>query len=296
MLAATLVLPMGVINDAFATTLRFKPNIDQHASHLSDLLIIQNDIEHWANLPLDSHPKPGETITKDKLLDWMTLHIGHFNASWEGKTRIQVNSTYQSPHEDLIEKARGALTQRLRKKYTRIELQPISQRHDSEFALSEFKPQIHLTYPIARRVCVWLVHEKKKIPIWFKVKAFAPVLVAKETIHANTPVYARAFRLSERDIAGLRDIPAQSLPKQFWLDSLIARHEILLSNQIKSQPMITQGQHLKIFVHNPNITVAMDTIALSAGHIGDTITVKNPLNQNTFVVRITGAQQAEIVS
>ena len=52
--------------------LRFQPEVTEKASQLGDILIIKNAAprqQQWFSIPLDSHPAPGEIITKEKLLD-----------------------------------------------------------------------------------------------------------------------------------------------------------------------------------------------------------------------------------
>ncbi len=275
--------------------LRFKSEINDKASRLGDLLIITQDKHHWSDLSLDSHPTPGVFITKATILDWMTQRLGHFNASWLGKSEIMVKQSTQSSRVLLLEKAQTALVEKLKTQYLHVEVTPLSQIKDSAYALDEFKTDVKLTFPTSKRVCVWLTPgNNARLAVWFTVKAFAQVLVAKRDMRYDTLIKNDYFSLKERDIAGLNAVPARVLPQSVWLKTSIARNRILLTSQLKEPPLVIHGQHLNVITHNHGITITMDAIALADGYAGEIITVKNPLNQKTFVAKISGIQQAEM--
>lgn len=277
------------------TILRFKSEINDKASRLGDILMIKNDKHHWSTLSLDSHPTPGDTLTKATLLSWMTSRLGHFNATWLGKTRIIVNQEPQSSETLLIEKARSVLIKKLATHYLRVNVTPLSHPKAGVYALNAIEASVNIKYPTAKRVCVWLTHDDgRRIAIWFRVKAYANVLVANRDLHYDTLIQADAFSMKERDIAGLNAPPVKALPQPVWLKTSITRNMILLTNQLKSPPLVVHGQHLNVTAHNHGITVAMDAIALADGYSGETITVKNPINQKTFTARVSGFQQAEM--
>lgn len=281
------------------TILRFQPNITPQATRLGDLLIIQKDTHLWSHLLLDSHPNAGEIITHDKIMAWMTTRLGPFNASWAGKKHMVVKQSTHTSSNALLEKAKSSLLQDLLPHYTHVEITPLSHLKDSEYALDDFKFDHKMAYPTPKRVCVWLVHKNQQIPrraLWFKVKAFAPVWVAARDVRSNTLLTPDAFLKKERNIAGIKATPAQSIPEQHWLKSPLARHAILLDTQLKAAPLVMHGQRINVFAHHHSVTVAIDAIALSDGYLGDTITVKNPTNQKTFAATIQGSQHAEIAS
>ncbi|HBI21208.1 MAG TPA: flagella basal body P-ring formation protein FlgA [Legionella sp.] len=281
------------------TVLRFQPNITPKATLLGDLLVIQKDVHHWSQLPLDSHPNPGETITHDKIMAWMTTRLGPLKTTWVGKTHIVVTQSVQTTGSELITKAKAALIHQLAPQYTRVEVTALTHLKDSEYALDDFKTEVTQAFPTSKRVCVWLVHKNHQAPrlaVWFNVRAHAPVWVATHDVRSNTLLTQDMFQEKEQNIAGLNAPPAQSIPEHHWLKSSLARHAVLLENQLKAAPLITHGQRLKVFAHHHSITVVMEAIALSDGYLGDTITVKNPLNQKTFAATIQGFQHAEIAS
>lgn len=277
-----------------AVTLRFQPHIDSRAKRLGEVIHIQNDNEHWSKLSLQSHPRPGEWITKEQMIDWMKQHIGHFEWKWQGKTKARVQQSIKSTGQALLNKAKTALKNQLASQYSRIEVNSLSQPTDSEFALDSFKVELKTSFPSAKRICVWLVHDKKRVAVWFDVRVYERVLVANKDLSYSTPIQSSVFSWEERNIAGLKGQPAKALPQGVQLKSSIQQGTVLLTSQIKEMPLVLKGQGLKVSLHNNSIRVVMDAIALSDGAFGQTITVKNPLNQESFVAKVTGTQQAEV--
>lgn len=294
-LAMTFVLLTTAVGHA-DTTLRFQSVIRDNAKTLGDLVLIENDKDHWSRLPLQSHPDPGDVITKTRILDWMTQRLGPIKISWHGKTNIKVERSIQTTGQALINKAKATLMAQLKPRYTHVKLEAISHIHDSEYAIDDFKTTSTLHYPTAKRVCIWLIHKQQprtRIAVWFKVGAYANVWVANHDLNKNTFLTNEAFTLQARDIAGLIGEPAQSIPKPVMLTTSMTRNSILMDNAFKAPPLVTQGQLVKVTLHHHRITLVIDAIALGEGTLGQTITVKNPLTQKTFAVRISGFQQAE---
>ncbi len=276
--------------------LRFQSKIESKANTLGDVLYIENDTAHWSKLPLQSNPTPGQWITQDAIISWMNQKIGHFEWKWQGATKTQVKQSIQSSSQDLLLKAKTELIKKLGSKYSRVEVTALSKPKDSEFALDTFKARFKTSYPSPKRVCVWLTHDKKQIPIWFKVHAFEPTLTAKKNLSPHTLIRENDFYVKERNIAGLKSQPIKKLAKNSWLKTSIEQGKILLAEQVTEAPLVVNGQSVKVTTHQNNITIIMEGIALEDGFRGTTIKIKNPINQQSFDAQITGPQQAEVRS
>ncbi len=273
------------------TLLRFQPHITANATELGDLLIIENN-KKWCHLPLDSHPIPGEILTKTKILSWMTERIGPVNAIWQGKTQSRVQEITQSTRTQLVEKAHAALLKKLKPHYLQVEATPISHLKHSSFALNEFKVKVSASFPIRKRTCVWLYNEHVRIPVWFNVRAYQHVLVANRPIRYNVPIKPDFFSLKKRNIAGLNAKPALNIPKHVWLKSSLNQNAILLEHLFKTPWLVTQDQHIKVTSIYHGISITIDAIALKNGNLGEIIPVKNPLSQKNFSAKIIGVKHA----
>jgi flagella basal body P-ring formation protein FlgA len=275
--------------------LRFQPHIDSKARHLGDVLIIENDAAHWANLPLKSHPNAGELITKKRIVTWMSQTLGQVSYQWQGKSEIYVDKLTQSSGKALQDKAQAELVKQLGSKYTRIAITALSTTKSSEYPLDSFKVKTALSFPVAKRVCVWLTNDKQRIAVWFRVRAYAEAWVARHNIGYNTVLDPKAFSLKERNIAGLNGRPAQSLPENTWINASLEQNKILLASQLKQPPLVKQGEAIKVSLHHNSINLVMDAIAMADGYLGQTIKAKNPINQKTFAVKVSGAEHAEVM-
>jgi len=210
-------------------------------------------------------------------------------------TGVQAESIHASAAA-LTEKARIALSEELKTQYQRLELKAVHQARDSDAELDSFTVDMTLSYPIARRVCVWLDNGEQRIPVWFEVQAWDRVLVAQTRTGADIAIAKDSFVWAERNIAGLKGKPAKQLSDKNWLISSLQSGDILLARQIKAPPQIVAGQSVRVHLQQNRVNLVMDTVALTSGYSGQRINVKNPANQKTLLVQITGSGQAELLS
>jgi flagellar basal body P-ring formation protein FlgA len=279
--------------------LRFQQTILPNAQTLGDIVLIKNDKQHWSALPLNSHPSTQDIITRDTITLWMAQQLGAIHYTWQGKTQTTVTQITQATGTQLIDKARTALIQKLHPYYSDITLSSLSHIQDSPHALDDFDVDIHLLYPTKKRVCVWLVsrtHHKQSIPIWFNVQAYARVFVATQLSRADTPIQPQAFTWKKQNIAGLNASPVLQFPKSAWLKTTVNNRAILTQSHLKKPPLIKQGEHVTLLSHHRDITLAMDTIAITNGDLKSHIRVKNSMNNTLFIATVTGRHTAEIRS
>lgn len=276
--------------------LRFQPAIDVNASRLGDLISITNDKQHWSMLPLQSHPIAGEIITSDAIVNWMKHQVGNIDIIWHGKKNTLVQTLKSITGSALLEKAKTALASKLKPQYSEIEITPLSLLKDSDYSLDSFKADVTPSYPAPKRLCVWLINDKQRIPVWFKIKAYAMVFVANHDLGYDQPIQKTVFSIKKRDIAGLNALPVQSLPDNTWLKSSIKHGQILLTKQLKKAPLIIHGQVIKVSIQNNTITITMDALAVTDGYLGETITVKNTLTQQSFNAIVKSDHKAEVLS
>lgn len=274
--------------------LRFQSHIDSTASQLGDLIQIENDAANWSTLSLESHPVAGESISKDRIVVWMSEKIGSFPYQWQGKTLIKVDETVKSTSDELIEKARQSLHDSLKSRYNFLELRALSQVKNSALPLDGFTVEFHTIYPVPKRICAWLISGHERIAVWFSVVAHAKVPVARHDLKANTIVQKKDFIWLDKNIAGLTDAPAEALPERFWIKNSLVANRILFQKQIEIPPVIVRGQAIKVHIYQQNVALTMDAIAETEGYLGDEIVLKNPQTQKTFRARVCGVLQAEI--
>ncbi|MCL9682626.1 flagellar basal body P-ring formation chaperone FlgA [Legionella maioricensis] len=279
------------------TILRFQTNITPNAQHLGDVLVITGDKNNLAKIPLDSHPGVGRKITKKQIIAWIKNKRSSFKYQWRGKKTAVIKQRTQTTGMDLINKARSELKNQLEKQeYSHVELTTKTKLKGSVFPLSAFKIQIPSEYPVAKQVCVRLNYEKHSIPVWFTVKAYQKVLVAKHQIKNRTIVREDDFILKEQSISGLKQMPLTKLLHPFWLKKSINAAQVLTQKYLIEIPSIIKGQSVQIKIVTHGVSIITEAIAQNDGDIGQTIRMKNPQTNKYFVAVVTAPNQAEIPS
>jgi len=238
-------------NNSYAQViLRFQTQITTAANRLGDLIQITNDSQKWANLSLQSRPVAGQLIGQAEIIDWMHQLIGDFNWEWQGKKQTRVRKPHKKSEANaLINKAEQALSQRLNQQYSRVEIKALTLPKDSEFLLDSFKVEMDITYPVTKRVCVWLINEQKRIAIWFSVNAYTTVMVANHDLPSHTPLTKESLAVEERNIAGLNDKPAVlTFSKTVWLQNALQKNQIVLENHLTEPASVIHGQPVKVSI------------------------------------------------
>lgn len=292
-----MMLPLTMVIQTHAqTVLRFQDHITHHAQKLGDLILVSKDRQELMSIPLDSHPRAGDQINEDQIIQWLSKKVELLNYQWRGKKTAIVEQVIQSKGYELLHKAQTALESQLKNKYESVELKAKGAIKDSEFPLSDFTVQLPDHTPPSSQLCVRLNRNRHSIPIWFTVKAYQTVLVAKKPIKSHSQLHQADFILKKHNIAGLKDNPLTQLPPSFWLKKSINKDHILLSDDVVHKPQILKGQWVQVMVLNHKVSITSKAIAQNDGYIGQVIRMKNPSSHKYFVAEITGPGQAEISS
>lgn len=293
---AAIILLLTLTHLTYAKmSVRFQPQITSQAQTIGNLLMINNDRHNWSTLPLASHPVAGEWLTRDTVLAWLTHQTGYTAWQWQGKTRIQVKTPSTTSGLALQERAKTALIKQLGNSYQRIEVNPLSTINNSDYPLDSFTTHINLSWPIAKRVVVWLTNDKEKIAVWFRIKAYHQVMMAKDVIPAGKPLMTSMFYHKIANIAGYPLPPVTRLPANYGLTTKLQKDAILFNNQLKSMPLVHKGQTISVCFHHNSVNIFMDGIALEDADLHQIITIKNPQNQQIFSAKITDIKHAEAV-
>lgn len=280
--------------NAAQTAIGFHAHIDEKAARLGDIVFLTPDTEHWAQYALPGHPRSDTWLTKEGILSWMHTQGMDCDCLWQGVHRAKVAASTTTKGQALIDKAQQALEQKLSPDYLRVAIEPVSKVLDSAYALDAYTPELSVSYPVKKRVCVWLKHPHKDIPIWFRVSAYAKVLVAEHALKAHAAIPADAVHLKVRNIAGLRGIPLSSIPDAAWTSTPVSEHSVLVRHQLKPEPLVKKGQLIQVECAQNTIHLTLDAMAQEDGALHQRIVVKNPKNQHTLMATVTGADRAEV--
>ncbi|HRD70999.1 MAG TPA: flagellar basal body P-ring formation chaperone FlgA [Legionella sp.] len=276
-------------------TLRFQPRITSDALILNDLLIITDDKAAIGGLALDTKLKPNQRITKEQIIEWLKQKKAAVSFNWRGKKSALIKAKYLSSGKDLVNKAQSALYHRLQQQeYERIEITNKSIPKGSELPLTAFKVLVSGKYPVAKQICVSLYNDTDSIAIWFEVKAYKKVMIARHNIKSNSPVKASDFVLQIRNIAGLQDVPKSQLSEPSWLKLGIKENQILSSRYLIPYPDVISGESVHIKLIKNKVLIATQGIVQNHAWVGEKVRVKNPLTNKYFSGTVTAKQEVEI--
>lgn len=274
---------------------RFKTPITPQAKRIGDLLVISPDTHRWGSLLLDSHPRNGEQVTQKQVMHWLQKKVGVFPYQWRGKNTALVRISTANTAMALMQKAQLALARELKKHpYHRVELQRKTELKNHTIPLAAVQIKLPQGYPSAKRVCVYLQYKKDSIPVWFAVKAYQSVLVARHKINAHRLIKQEDVMLQERNIAGLNAVPLSKLSQARWLNRSLNKHQILMQSDVHQQPAVKRGQKIKVNVTHHGISITTNALAQSDAEVGQLIRMKNPSTNKYFSATIIGKNQAEI--
>lgn len=273
--------------------LSFQPQIHADAHQLGDILTITPDSHHWSEIPLNSHPRAGEKISKDQIINWLTQQTGPVAYQWQGVKKTSIQQQTQSNTSALIKKAHTALIRQLSQYYENVSARAISQPTAHVHQLSTFTVELPPSNWIAKRVCVRLRHQNTSIPIWFAVQAYQKVLVAKHQIKNQSELGPNDLRIEQKEITGLRHKPLPLKTQKNWAIKTIQAHQILTDNLVVKKPDVLKGQLVQVKVNSPHLFIASKAMALNNGYKGQCIPLKNPNSNQLFTAKITAVNQVE---
>lgn len=137
----------------------------------------------------------------------------------------------------------------------------------------------------------------RSVPVWFALRAMAPVLVTEQFHRAHESLDRSTVRVEERDIALMSDLP---LEREADLELLRTRHAMsaghaLLRRDFEERPPILAGEDVTVRVTYRSIAIETRAVALREGRIGEPIALKNPDSARTYNARVTGPHRAEVI-
>ena len=195
---------------------------------------------------------------------------------------------------ELANKAQSALLQQLTKHhYEGIELSIRTIPGDTVVSLTELEVQIQDRYPPLKSTCVRLIGAKRSIPIWFTVKAYQNVLLAKRELRKRSSLNKADFIVKKTNIAGLRYKPYRKLPSGTWLNRDLKKNTLLSEDYISLLPQVIKGHKTEIKLSSQGVTLRTEGISQQDGYLGQSIKVKTT-NKTVLTAVVTAAHQTEV--
>ena len=291
-----LLLLLGINQSLFADiSLRFKSAIAPDAERLGDILTIRGETPQCrlGQIAITGKIKAGRELNRDALLAWLTRQrfCPAIKFIWLGKTRARVKRPVHSSGNDLVRLAQTALQQSWQQDFEKLELQPVAAPTGSSLPLSGFK--IRLPAAIHSRAAVWLEQKQQALQIWFKVRAWKKVWVARRPLAAGETLKPEDFSRQTRNIAGLGQLP-EKIPARSRLKNRLPEGTALTAAFVEPLPAVRSGHTVDVTVKEGSIRIHSMAIAMQDGRCRQNIRVKNARSQQWFRAVVIGENAVEV--
>jgi flagella basal body P-ring formation protein FlgA len=134
--------------------------------------------------------------------------------------------------------------------------------------------------------------ESHRFPIWASVEVTAPCrkVIAVENLKTGRPIEARQLRATT---AACFPISVKQVPPVAEVAGMAPLRFIAAGSELRPEFLapandVNRGDAVHIEVRSGAARVAFTARAVTGGHRGDTISVRNPASDKTFQARVTG--------
>jgi flagella basal body P-ring formation protein FlgA len=149
---------------------------------------------------------------------------------------------------------------------------------------------------LARRMLVHVdVHvgpqHWRTIPVWFAVRAWQPVWVARTALAAGQPVGDEHFRVERAEVAGLTSpaLPTRQPPEPLRLRRALEPGTVLTALHVERQPAVARHQPVQVQVQAGAVSLQASGLAMADARIGEQVRVLNPTSRESFTARVVAA-------
>lgn len=219
---------------------------------------------------------------------------------------LHAGAFQESGEEPVLSRARLVLEAALRERYADVErfdlvlLEPSAARwKKKEVGVDEIVvPEDKL---LGKRGSVLVRYRepngaRRESAVWWSIKAFRPVAVARRPIRAHESINESDFIVESHDIAGLvevvrdiREVGANRRARRF-----IAAGAPLLKSDLDYAPEVTREQMVTVKVGTKMVLVETVGVAEEEGRTGEIIQIANPVSRMRYPARVTGIGEVSV--
>ena len=135
------------------------------------------------------------------------------------------------------------------------------------------------------------------VPVWFKVTADGPVVVATRDLPIGAPLTREDLRVEQRDVTRLHGptVAREADPAGLKLATPVRAGAPLLQTAVRAQPDVVAQQPVVIRAAAGTVKIEIMGLALQSGRVGDRVQVLNLSSGDTLLARVTHVRAVEIV-
>ncbi len=252
-------------------------------------------------IPLGLSPRLGysETVTRAQIVKFIESHYPELRGriAWRGSRAVAVRGRgMRYDKQNLIAAAHDFLYAHLAPGFERLELTPVGKLDDLYYPAGALVvvQRVNAAGRL-KRICVWLdasvdgAHYRT-IPVWFGVRAYKTVWVAKTDLAARQRLTPQDVVAEQRDIAGIPGAilagfePVQSV----WVKRPAMAGSVLLAENVEEIPPVRRAQAVRVKVISGKVELETRGVALQDGKIGQRVQIARQDNAETFFARVQG--------
>lgn len=212
---------------------------------------------------------------------------------------------YQTLHSRrLVDVAQHALSSVLDQRYEHVEVTPVGGLRDVTVAKGKvgLVPRLPTASLLRPRVAVTVTvsvdgKPAVAVPVWFRVKVIAPVLVYNRNLPRGTLLGADDLRVAERDLTRIAtDVATEvaELPGK-WLTRAVRAGDAVLESEVAPEPLVKRDERVKVLLTTKTIAITASGIASKSGYRGDMIKVLIDGAQSPSLTRVLKKGVVEVV-
>jgi flagella basal body P-ring formation protein FlgA len=216
---------------------------------------------------------------------------------WSGAPSVSIRTKAQKLSANhLTEAAAVAVFAVFGKQFKPLELRRVSALDDIAVPAGkvELRPRLQERSAITKRISVSMEirvagNSYRVLPLWFSVKAFQPVLVARSSKRAGDLLRREDFVSQPLDVAALASVPVaarEHLTGDLRLKFPLDAGDPLLRSQVEQRPLVVRHQAVAVKVSEGAIVVEATGVALADAHLGDLVKVENPASKQQFLATV----------
>ncbi|OQS33868.1 flagella basal body P-ring formation protein FlgA [Chromobacterium haemolyticum] len=123
-----------------------------------------------------------------------------------------------------------------------------------------------------------------------RIKIYAPIPTAKHDLASGKPIQAQDLILAEQQLTSWNKLvltPEHALDKS--LRRRVRAGQPILQKSLRSTILVKRGQSVQIKASMGGIMISAPAVAITAGALGDMITIKNSTTGKTLSAHVTAA-------
>lgn len=226
---------------------------------------------------------------------------------WTGSDKVGVRGAGieldMQPHVNRARDLMLSQWQRTRGDVERFDVQPVKGLPPIVVPRGtvKVKPRVAENVALNKRLCAWLdvaVDGKhyQTIPVWFSVKAYKPVLVAKRPMTLHQRLRQDDFIVKVQDIAGIEGTFSE-VTRQIassWLKRPLRKGEVLATADLEEMPLVRRGENVNVTLVDGPVEIETEGVAQVHGRLGETVRVQNLKTNGIYAARVTGMSSVTV--